>query len=77
MPLIRLIDWRQRHFVEPRPALADLQRACRENRLPAQKICKHWYIQVHSETDLTPVQRRSMTGNARADALVNRVLADA
>ena len=77
MPLMKLKDWRERYFIEPRPALSDLQRSCRTGRLPAQKVCKHWYVMVHSETDLSPVQRASLTGNAAADALVARVLADA
>lgn len=74
---MKLIEWRERHFIEPRPALADLQRACRAGRLPAQKVCKHWYVMVRSEADLTPVQRASTTGNTVADALVARVMADA
>ncbi|SEH04317.1 DNA-binding protein [Candidatus Venteria ishoeyi] len=76
MPLIRLDKWREKYFIgNERPSMPDLQRNCKNGTLPAQKICKRWYILVSSENDLTPIQNRSITGNPAADALVNRVLA--
>lgn len=74
MKLISLNDWRDRYFLgEERPEIRDLQAACRDGKLPAEKVCKRWYIRVRSDDDLTPVQRTGSTGNPAADALVARV----
>ena len=72
---MRLDEWRERYFLEPRPSLQDLQRNCRNGSLPAEKICRRWYVQVCGQTDLTPKQKTPLT-DPQVMGLVNKVLGD-